>query len=183
MGIAKMTQRILQQRILRLDLAAVLLIAISPLVPPVAAQNSASAAQSKVGAANSSSSSGQTPSASRKLPFWAYPVFPPGVVAPPASPDDGARKHLPGSVAAFTTREIADRFNVADWFPNTHPPMPDVVAHGRKAAAVQGCGYCHLPNGQGHPQNASLAGLPAAYFAEQIGDFKSGLRKSSETQV
>ena len=58
--------------------------------------------------------------------------------------------------------------------------MPYVVAHGRKAAAVQGCGFCHLPNGQGHPQNASLAGLPATYFEEQISDFKNGLRKSSE---
>jgi cytochrome c553 len=119
-------------------------------------------------------------SAAGSLPFWAYPVFPPGVSAPPTAPDDGTRKHLPGSAAAFTTTDISDRFNVADWFPGTHPPMPDVVAHGRKSAAVQGCGFCHLPNGQGHPQNASLAGLPLAYFEEQISDFKNGPRKSSE---
>jgi cytochrome c553 len=175
-----MASRILQRRIPPLELAAVFLIAISSLVPQVAAQKSVSAAQSRAGAANSSSAGGQTPPAPRKLPFWAYPAFPPGAVAPPAAPDDGASKHLPGSAAAFTTTQVVDRFNIADWFPDTHPPMPDVVAHGRKAAAVQGCGYCHLPNGQGHPQNASLAGLPAAYFAEQIADFKSGLRKSSE---
>ena len=102
------------------------------------------------------------------------------MAAPPAAPDDGSRKHLPGSSAAFTTTEVADRFNIADWFPESHPPMPNVVSHGRKAAAVQGCGYCHLPNGQGHPQNASLAGLSIAYFQEQIADFKNGLRKSSE---
>lgn len=131
-------------------------------------------------AQNSSNGSTQPSMDARILPFWAYPVFPPGVVAPPVAPDDGTRKYLPGSTAAFTTTEVADRFYVADWFPETHPSMPDVVAHGRKAAAVQGCGFCHLPNGQGHPQNASLAGLPVTYFEEQILDFKNGLRKSSE---
>ena len=57
--------------------------------------------------------------------------------------------------------------------------MPKIVATGR-APEVFACGYCHLPNGQGRPENASLAGLPAAYIAQQMADFKSGLRKSSE---
>jgi cytochrome c553 len=38
------------------------------------------------------------------------------------------------------------------------------------------CGFCHLPNGQGRPENAPLAGLPAAYMAEQIADFRDGKR-------
>jgi cytochrome c553 len=138
---------------------------IAALATPLAAQNTA-----------------PDKTASRILPYWAYPVFPPGVVAPPVAPDDGSRKHLPGSSAAFTTTEVADRFSIADWFPESHPPMSEVISHGRKAAAVQGCGYCHLPNGQGHPQNASLAGLSIAYFQEQIADFKKGLRKSSEAR-
>jgi cytochrome c553 len=37
-----------------------------------------------------------------------------------------------------------------------------------------------LPNGLGRPENASLAGLPAAYIVQQVADFKSGARKSSE---
>jgi cytochrome c553 len=37
-----------------------------------------------------------------------------------------------------------------------------------------------LPNGLGRPENSSLAGLPAAYIIQQVADFKSGLRKSSE---
>jgi hypothetical protein len=57
--------------------------------------------------------------------------------------------------------------------------MPDIVSRG-KAPDVFACGYCHLPNGQGRPENASLAGLPVAYIAQQLADFKSGLRKSSE---
>jgi cytochrome c553 len=60
--------------------------------------------------------------------------------------------------------------------------MPDVVAHGRRPE-VRGCGYCHLPNGQGRPENSSLAGLPAAYIEQQMADFKNGLRKSSEPKM
>ena len=37
--------------------------------------------------------------------------------------------------------------------------MPEVVAHGRRPA-VWACGYCHLPDGAGRPENAALAGLP-----------------------
>jgi cytochrome c553 len=57
--------------------------------------------------------------------------------------------------------------------------MPDIVSHGRPPE-VFACGYCHLPNGQGRPENSSLAGLPAAYIMQQLADFKRGLRKSSE---
>ena len=57
--------------------------------------------------------------------------------------------------------------------------MPGIVAHGRKPD-VYACGYCHLPNGLGRPENASLAGLPAGYIVNQLADFKSGVRKSSE---
>ena len=57
--------------------------------------------------------------------------------------------------------------------------MPEIVAHG-KAPGVFACGYCHLPNGQGRPENASLAGLPEAYIIQQLADFKNGRRKSSE---
>jgi cytochrome c553 len=57
--------------------------------------------------------------------------------------------------------------------------MPEIVAHGRKPD-VFACAYCHLPNGQGRPENSSLAGLPAGYIVEQLDDFKNGARKSSE---
>jgi cytochrome c553 len=41
---------------------------------------------------------------------------------------------------------------------------------------VYACSYCHLPNGQSRPENAALAGLPAAYIFEQVTDFRSGAR-------
>jgi cytochrome c553 len=60
--------------------------------------------------------------------------------------------------------------------------MPEIVSHGRKPD-VYACGYCHLPNGQGRPENSSLAGLPAAYIVQQLADFKSGARKSSDPDL
>ncbi|HET7108949.1 MAG TPA: hypothetical protein VFI38_19200 [Candidatus Acidoferrum sp.] len=60
--------------------------------------------------------------------------------------------------------------------------MPAIVAHGRQPD-VYACAYCHLPNGLGRPENSSLAGLPAAYILQQLADFKSGARKSSEPDL
>jgi len=97
--------------------------------------------------------------------------------------DNVTQEHVPGSAAGYTAAYIADLFSVPDWFPDTHPQMPDVVAHGDKQAMVQACGYCHLPNGQGRPENESVAGLPEGYILQQISDFKNGLRKSSEPRM
>jgi mono/diheme cytochrome c family protein len=108
-------------------------------------------------------------------PPWAYPVLAPGVKPPP---DDGLEKTVPGSKTSFTRKQISDLFNAHDWFPEDHPPMPDVVAHGR-GPEVRPCGMCHLPNGQGRPENAPLAGLSATYIAQQIADFQSGGRRSA----
>ena len=109
-------------------------------------------------------------------PPWAYPVNPPGTQPPP---DDGTLRHVPGSSAAFTLTQIRDLFVVPDWHPDNHPPMPDIVAFGRKPS-VFACGFCHLPNGLGRPENSSLAGLPAIYITQQVADFRSGARKTSE---
>ena len=57
--------------------------------------------------------------------------------------------------------------------------MPAIVATGR-APDVYACGFCHLPNGQGRPENSRLAGLPFDYIVAQMADFKSGRRKSSD---
>ena len=109
-------------------------------------------------------------------PPWAFAVNPPGTQP---APDDGTLKHVPGSSAAFTLTQLRDLFNVPDWHPDDHPPMPGPVQHGPRPG-VFACGFCHLPNGLGRPENSSLAGLPAAYIAQQVADFKSGARKTSE---
>ncbi len=90
---------------------------------------------------------------------------------------------MPGSRQAFTQRQIdAAAFAPPDWHPDGHPPMPEIVAHGRKPE-VSACGFCHLPNGQGRPENSSLAGLPAAYIVQQMADFSSGRRKPSKNTI
>jgi cytochrome c553 len=113
-----------------------------------------------------------------KLPIWAYPAhFTAGSGAPATEP-----QHLPGSKATYTKAEIGNIWVVPDWYPDAHPAMPEIVAHGRKPD-VYSCGHCHLPNGQGRPENASVAGLPAAYIIQQMADFKSGARKGSDPEM
>ena len=115
-------------------------------------------------------------SAGDQFPTWAYPVNSPGLKP---VPDDGIAKTVPNSTAAFTLTQIRDLFRPPDWHPDNHPVMPDVVGRG-KSPGQFACGYCHLPNGLGRPENSSLAGLPAGYIAQQVAEFRSGARKSSE---
>jgi cytochrome c553 len=118
----------------------------------------------------------QTPEPKKDTPPpWAYPFDPPGVVAPK---DDGTIRRVPDSTAGFTLSQVKNSFLSPDWHPNDHPPMPEIVAHGRKPS-VLACGYCHRAEGTGGPENASLAGLPAAYIIQQMADFKSGARSTS----
>lgn len=121
-------------------------------------------------------------------PAWAFPVNPPaqpgarGAAPAPAAAAPEAARSLPGSTVAMMPSQTRDLFNVGDWHPENHPAAPDIVLKGRRPD-VRACGYCHLPNGQGRPENSSLAGQPAAYIMQQMADFKNGLRKSSEPRM
>jgi cytochrome c553 len=117
-------------------------------------------------------------------PPWAYTVNPPPAsgAKPAPAPADPTPHTIPGSSVSLTVQQTRDAFNPPDWFPETHPPMPESVAHGRRPE-MRACGFCHLVNGQGRPENASLAGLPAAYIIQQMADFKSGDRKSAEPRM
>src|SRR6478735_10544254 len=128
-------------------------------------------------------------------PAWAYGVPPlppegtppagrgtaPAAGAAPAAPrqPDTSLKHVPGSTQEFTLAHIRDYWDVGDWFPEDHPPMPNVVVHGRQPH-VRGCAMCHMPNGKGRPENAPVAGQPYAYIVQQLHDFKNDLRASAE---
>src|ERR1044071_5916581 len=114
----------------------------------------------------------------QRLPIWAYPIQPP--VTPAA--DDGVPRRVPGSSIALTLTQIRDLYVPPDWHPDDHPLMPGVVGQGRKPKTFA-CGYCHYPNGQGRPENSSLAGLSAGYIAQQIADYKNNLRKTSEPKM
>ena len=112
----------------------------------------------------------QAQSTTGKDLIWAYPM--PDKV--PLSKDDGGSKRIPGSTKSYTQAQIDDQFNPPDWFPDEHGPLPNVVQKGIQA---QACGSCHLMSGHGHPESATLAGLPVAYMLRQMADFKSGERK------
>jgi len=114
---------------------------------------------------------------------WAYPLAPAGggAAGGAAAPTDQPRT-LPGSDRTFTLAQVRNGFDVADWRPDLHPAMPPIVAQGR-SPDVRGCGFCHMPNGQGRPENASLAGQPVAYIIQQMSDFKNDLRVSAEPRM
>jgi cytochrome c553 len=119
-------------------------------------------------------------------PAWAYAVGPapaPGAPAPApaaaAPAPDTSPKQLPGSTLTFSLPQIRDAFGPADWFPGDHPVMPEVVAKGKRPD-VRACSLCHYPNGKGRPENAGVAGLPVAYFIQQMNDFRGDVRKSAE---
>lgn len=141
-----------------------------------------SAALWLVSASPTAQAQNQTGAASQSAPAhlaWAYPVTEPGLQRPK---DDGSLKHVPGSAKAYTTTQINDSFGPPDWYPGDHSSMPKVVALGRRPD-VRACSQCHLPNGHGHPESASLAGLPAVYIVQQLNDFKNGVRKNSATMT
>jgi cytochrome c553 len=130
-------------------------------------------------------------------PAWPYgmPDLPPGIVpdqvpaqrTPPFRPATPPDPNAPppvllqaeGSKLQFTRRQISNNYGPADWFPEDHPPMPDVAAHG-KPDLVRACALCHLPDGRGRPENAPLQGLPREYIVQQLHDFQQGLRRSAD---
>jgi cytochrome c553 len=113
-----------------------------------------------------------------EFPSWAYPMTPSGGPKPAQPKDDGAALHVPGSEVTLTRAQIESGNPVADWYPDDHPAMPAIVKSGR--ANVRACAYCHLPNGAGRPDTASLAGLTENFIKEQIETFKMGSRKGSK---
>ncbi len=106
-------------------------------------------------------------------PDWAYP--PAQAERVPAEPDSGKPLQAPGSTRTYTRAQIDSQMDSPDWFPDEHPPMPNIVAHGN-GTTVRACIGCHLPHGHGHPENSRLAGATAAYLERQLDDFKSGAR-------
>jgi cytochrome c553 len=112
-------------------------------------------------------------------PEWLFPIDPDSLVPDPkpVKLDDVEPLSVPDSTEKFTLARINDPFNPPDWRPTSHGPMPDVVAKGRKPN-VMACAFCHLPAGQGRPENSALAGLPEAYIRQQLIDYRSGKRKA-----
>jgi cytochrome c553 len=112
---------------------------------------------------------------------WAFVLndpSPEGAVTP--DPDEIVT--VPGSPLSMRRGDIAIDNGPPDWHPDGHPPMPEVVARGGGEGA-QACAYCHLPNGQGKPENAGLAGQPYPYLVQQMEDYRNGLRRTGEMRM
>jgi cytochrome c553 len=134
-------------------------------------KNTASPAQTpSIATAFEAPSQNQNPA----LPSWAFTPPTPRV----NRAYDDTVLHVSNSTLGYTKAQITDLYGPPDWFPKSHPPAPKVVLEGRKPV-VTACGYCHLPNGFGRPENESIAGLPADYILEQLEDFKNDRRHSS----
>ena len=153
-----------------------------------------------LGVAGSGSDTGaQSVQHSPDWPDWAYgllsPLTPDDRVAPPCPstaqpiecayigdpvPDDGIKRSLPGTDLTFTRNEAYFGYGPADWYPDDHPTMPDVVARGKEAEGLRACALCHYPNGQGKMENGHVSGLPAAYILQQLEAFENGSRRSAD---
>ena len=137
-----------------------------------------------------------------RKPVWAYAITPempvadvrgpqprPARVGGPANgqaapakapaPPDPTLYSLLGSKFQFTMPEIRSTAEPVDWFPDEHPPLPEIVKHGR-LPVVRACWSCHTLNGKGKPENAPVAGLPKDYIVRQLQEFKNGVRDTAD---
>ena len=112
---------------------------------------------------------------------WAYVLNDP-VPESTATPDPDEVVTVPGSSVSMARSSININNGPPDWHPDEHPPMPPLVATGGGEGVIA-CGYCHLPNGQGKPENASLAGQPYEYIVQQMADWRNGLRRTGEPRM
>lgn len=112
---------------------------------------------------------------------WAFVVNDPAPSGQEA-PDPNEMVTVPGSRLSLKRSDININNGPPDWHPEGHPPMPEIVGKGL-GGEVAACGYCHLPNGQGKPENAGLAGQPVEYLMQQMEDYRNGLRKAGEPRM
>ncbi|WP_353267873.1 c-type cytochrome [Gemmatimonas sp.] len=110
------------------------------------------------------------------MPAWAFPTQPPPPKGTPPVVNDSVTLHtVPNSTRQFTMKQVNNPFDIPDWFPSQHPAMPSSVQYGVRPDG-RACGYCHLPDGQGRPENGTLAGLPVEYTVRQVRAMRVGTR-------
>lgn len=108
---------------------------------------------------------------------WAFPA---GRQSLFGRPTPRGPFHVPGSRLTVSLARLKSDEGPVDWFPDDHPPAPDIVAKGGHGRPTP-CAECHLHNGAGFPAAPDLAGLPAAYIVAQVHAFREGTRRSAKT--
>jgi cytochrome c553 len=109
-------------------------------------------------------------------PPWPFPGY--GNTGPDVPPNPARILRLPKSPVTFTEPDLHGMARAIDWFPAAHPPAPAAVLR-KGAGDAYPCGYCHLADGSGRPENARLQGLPVAYILAQVAAFASGARRAA----
>lgn len=112
------------------------------------------------------------------VPKWAFPGASADLPSAKAPYDSVTMLRVPNSTRAFTMAQAKNYFGPPDWYPQSHPRMPASVARGRPGS-IWACGYCHLPDGQGRAENATLAGLPESYIVGQVLAIRARTRRSA----
>jgi cytochrome c553 len=117
------------------------------------------------------------------VPEWAYNTPPPPPGSPPPATalpaDDNAVVKIAGTDKTMTRGALRGVKEIPDWYPEDRTAAkPAVVLSGREG--VRACGFCHLADGSGRPENAPVSAYHPAYFMQQMEDFKNGLRKSAD---
>ena len=111
------------------------------------------------------------------FPAWAFPRC--DRTPPAIEPDNSRPLSVPGSKVHFTAADLARASVALDWFPPDHAKMPAVVAVNRSDQKIA-CAYCHLPDGNGRPENAKIAGLSTAYIIAQVRSIHTAERRPAE---
>ena len=105
-------------------------------------------------------------------------------LAAPLTEEQTRKRRIDGSNVEYSLAEIRTSGGfVVDWFSEDHPnPMPDIIRRGPAALGkdARPCGWCHLSDGSGRPENAAPAGLPAGYILRTLQDFKDGLHHNAD---
>lgn len=111
------------------------------------------------------------------FPNWAYP--PCDRTHTSTEFDNSRTLSVAGSKLHFSAADLAGASTTPDWFPLEHTKLPPVVAASRSDKKIA-CGYCHLADGNGRPENAKVAGLPVAYIIAQVRSIHGGDRRAAK---
>jgi hypothetical protein len=80
-----------------------------------------------------------------QMPLWAYGYSStasgqaPAAPARPAAPVEDFPRTAPGSRHTYTRAQLMNPFGPAEFFPDEHSPMPEIVARGKQAQKVTAC--------------------------------------------
>ena len=116
------------------------------------------------------------------LPEWAYTPPPPAGSPPPPSRSAGRRQRrfsIAGTDKTMTRGALRGVKEIPDWYPGDRQRSDAAIVRDGKEG-VRACGFCHLADGTGRPENAPVNSLHVAYFIQQMQDYKNGLRKSAD---